>query len=106
MIPNLDPHCPASRRAGCAGPFHKYYLGEGGNKDPVIIDMPRGAYVPECFLPLSVSGGRGRCQVRLLFSGRPAPCRSPAGPSVAVMPLLNLTGDPNRIILQKAWRKN
>ena len=85
--PNLDPivriQAGRLRRA-----LEKYYQKQG-QKDPVIIDMPKGAYVP-VFHPALRQEGEGVPGSQILE--RPAPAL-PAGPSVAVMPLLNLTGN-------------
>ena len=85
--PNLDPivriQAGRLRRA-----LEKYYQKQG-QKDPVIIDMPKGAYVP-VFRSVFRQEGEGVPGSQILE--RPAPAL-PAGPSVAVMPLLNLTGN-------------
>jgi adenylate cyclase len=69
--------------------LERYYFTYGAH-DPVKIEMPKGSYVP-AFLDLSDSeSGKGE-------SGRePADSEliTPYGPTVAVMPLANLTGDP------------
>jgi adenylate cyclase len=84
--PSLDPivriQAGRLRRA-----LEKYYQ-EEGKKDAVIIDMPRGGYVP---VFQAASGGAARAPL----AGGTQPVASPLslGPSVAVMPLLNLTGD-------------
>ncbi len=59
------------------------YYATRGRPDPVWIDIPKGAYVPVFQEGL----GDG-------FPGPADPVLAlPAGPAVAVMPLLNLTGD-------------
>lgn len=83
----------------------EYYLGEGG-REPVRIEIPKGGYVPVfrkvqpeapapqphrrslwCLLVLALVGAAILYSARLL--------RSPAGqPSIAVLPFLNLTGNP------------
>ncbi len=86
--PNLDPivriMAGRLRRA-----LEKYYQ-EHGENDPVIIEVPRGAYVPG-FRPSARQEGKGK-----ITSGTPPESilALPSGPSVAVMPPLNLTGDP------------
>jgi adenylate cyclase len=86
--PNLDPIvrilAGRLRRA-----LEKYYQEQGEN-DPVIIDVPRGTYVP-WFRPSSRLEGPDDATPGI----PPDPILAlPSGPSVAVMPLLNLTGDP------------
>ena len=75
-------------RAGCAGPWSSI-TGCKGKVDAVLIDVPRGAYVP-VFRSVSQEEGAG-----IVIPGvRQEPMLAlPSGPSVAVMPLLNLTGD-------------
>jgi adenylate cyclase len=60
-----------------------YYLVQG-KSDPVIIAVPKGTYVP-----LFGSSSRQESPGASLSSA----LALPSGPSVAVMPLLNLTGD-------------
>jgi TolB-like protein len=85
--PNLDPIvrilAGRLRRA-----LEQYYLVQGKSA-AVVIDVLRGSYVP---VFRSVSGQEGADMVI------PGVCQEPilappSGPSVAVMPLLNLTGD-------------
>jgi adenylate cyclase len=70
--------------------LERYYLTIGG-QDPIRIDIPKGAYVPT-FHPVA------RAEAGVAAS--PAPLNEavliPLGPSVAVLPLLNLTGDPKQ----------
>jgi adenylate cyclase len=65
------------------------YYQERGKNDAVLIEVPRGAYVPG-FRSVSPEVGVG-----VVISGvRQEPILAlPSGPSVAVMPLVNLTGD-------------
>jgi adenylate cyclase len=85
--PNLD---PAVRIV--AGRLRRrlaQYYQERGKSDEVYIDVPRGAYVPG-FRSVFPEGGVavGNPGVRL------EPILAlPSGPSVAVLPLVNLTGD-------------
>lgn len=85
--PNLDPivriMAGRLRRA-----LEQYYLVQGKG-DAVIIDVPRGAYVP-LFRSVSRQEGEG-----IVIPGvrQESILALPSGPSVAVMPLLNLTGD-------------
>jgi TolB-like protein len=85
--PNLD---PAVRiLAGRLRRSLAHYYQERGKNDAVLIDLPRGAYVPGFHL-VSQTGGvvLGNPGVRL------EPILAlPSGPSVAVLPLINLTGD-------------
>jgi adenylate cyclase len=62
--------------------LERYYLTKG-RQDPVRIDIPKGAYVP---MFQEILGGE------VLGSAHPV-LALPSGPAVAVMPLLNLTGD-------------
>ncbi len=85
--PNLD---PAVRiMAGRLRRALAQYYQEQGKSDAVLIDVPRGAYVPG-FHSVSQTGG-----VAVVIPGvRQEPILArPSGPSVAVLPLLNLTGD-------------
>jgi adenylate cyclase len=85
--PNLDPivriQAGRLRRA-----LEQYYRVQG-KSDVVIIDVPKGSYVP-VFRAVSGQQGAGLVipEVR-----RESILSLPSGPSVAVMPLLNLTGD-------------
>ena len=85
--PNLDPivriQAGRLRRA-----LEQYYRVQG-KSDAVVIDVPKGSYVP-VFRQVSRQKGVG-----LVIPGvRQEPIAAqPSGPSVAVMPLLNLTGD-------------
>jgi adenylate cyclase len=66
--------------------LERYYLLQGRH-DPVRIDIPLGAYVPTFQQVLREEPEAGAPP-----SG-PGELALPSGPSVAVMPLLNLTGD-------------
>ncbi len=68
--------------------LERYYQAQG-KSDAVLIDVPRGAYVP---VFRSVSHEEGAGVVLPGVHQEPIPAL-PSGPSVAVMPLLNLTGD-------------
>jgi hypothetical protein len=86
--PNLD---PAVRiLAGRLRRALAQYYQERGKSDAVLIDVPRGAYVPGFRAVSQTPGG-----VAVARPGvRQEPILAlPSGPSVAVMPLLNLTGD-------------
>jgi adenylate cyclase len=58
-----------------------------GRQDPVRIDIPKGAYVPTF---LQAAGEKPKLEAPPAGPAHPA---LPSGPAVAVMPLLNLTGD-------------
>jgi adenylate cyclase len=62
--------------------LERYYLTQG-RQDPVRFDIPKGAYVPTFQEVLGVERSVPADPVLGL----------PSGPAVAVMPLLNLTGD-------------
>jgi len=62
--------------------LERYYLTQG-RQDSVRIDIPKGAYVPNFQKVLGVERSVPEDPVLAL----------PSGPAVAVMPLLNLTGD-------------
>ena len=89
---NFDPaHDPIVRiQAGrLRRALERYYLVAGG-RDPVFIDIPKGRYIPQFSAqPADVRGSR---------PGAPAgdAARPLAGPSVAVLPLDNLTEDPEQ----------
>ncbi len=85
--PNLDPivriQAGRLRRA-----LDQYYRVQG-KSDGVVIDVPKGSYVP-VFRSVSRQEGAGI----VIPEVRQEPILAlPSGPSVAVMPLLNLTGD-------------
>ncbi|MBT8364845.1 MAG: hypothetical protein KJP23_09075, partial [Deltaproteobacteria bacterium] len=67
-----------------------YYLTAGKN-DPVRIKIPKGGYIPAFHgVPIPPSGVQTHTSERQ--------DRAPAsGPSIAVMPLLNLTGDEDEV---------
>lgn len=66
--------------------LERYYLVAGGS-DPVRIDIPKGGYVPT----FVVDPPSSRSQV-----AASEPVIAHPGPSVAVLPLENLTGDPEQ----------
>jgi hypothetical protein len=72
--------------------LERYYLVAGGH-DPIRIDIPKGRYVP-FFVKQSVEASDTPASI----SGSDiliAP--SPSGPTVAVLPLTNLTADPDQL---------
>ena len=68
--------------------LERYYLTIGG-QDPIRIDIPKGAYVPTFHLAAREEAGVEASTAVLVE----AVLTLPPGPSVAVLPLLNLTGD-------------
>jgi adenylate cyclase len=69
--------------------LERYYLTAGKN-DPVRIKIPKGGYAPTFHgAPIPPSGPQRRASDRQ--NSAPA-----TGPSIAVMPLLNLTGDEDQ----------
>jgi adenylate cyclase len=68
--------------------LERYYL-TIGRQDPIRIDIPKGAYVPTFHLAAREEAGV-KVSPTALDNGVLA---IPPGPSVAVLPLLNLTGD-------------
>ena len=85
--PNLDPivriMAGRLRRA-----LEQYYQVQG-KSDAVVIEVPKGSYVP-VFRSVSKQEGAG---VVIPEAPQEPILALPSGPSVAVMPLLNLTGD-------------
>jgi adenylate cyclase len=66
-----------------------YYLTAGKN-DPVRIKIPKGGYVPAFYMVQMPPTGAGIPSSESDYSALPA------GPSIAVMPLINLTGNPKQ----------
>jgi adenylate cyclase len=74
--------------------LERYYL-VGGVRDPILIDIPKGRYVPRFTAqPVPHPDATG---------GLPAPTAEsdavPAGPTLAVLPLDNLSRDPEQLVL-------
>jgi adenylate cyclase len=68
--------------------LERYYLTIGG-QDHIRVDIPKGAYVPTFHLAT-----RGDAGVEVSTAALDeAVLTKPSGPSVAVLPLINLTGD-------------
>lgn len=65
-----------------------YYL-TAGRQDPIRIDIPKGTYVPVFHLTAGKESGTEVSTAAL----DEAVLTQPPGPSVAVLPLINLTGD-------------
>jgi len=70
--------------------LERYYLVAGG-RDPIVIDVPKGRYVPR-FRRYEPAEGVAARQ-----SARPVQPMAPAGPAVAVLPFENLTPDADRL---------
>ena len=69
--------------------LERYYL-TAGKKDPVRIKIPKGGYVPTFQgVPIPPSGAQTP-------TSEPEDSVPAAGPTIAVMPLLNLTGDEDQ----------
>ena len=85
--PNLDPIVRI--QAGRLRRALERFYGMQGKSDAVVIEVPKGSYVP-VFRAISRQEGAA-----VVITGvRQEPISAlPSGPSVAVMPLLNLTGD-------------
>jgi len=76
--------------------LERYYL-VAGDRDPILIDIRKGGYVPQfASLPATsgVSTGPGRSASSETGSGRIT-----EGPTVAVLPFDNLTGDAEQLVL-------
>lgn len=71
--------------------LERYYLVAGGS-DPIRIDIPKGRYVP---FFVEQPGVDGAAQV-LAQASESQDSQVYATPSAAVMPLANLTGDPDQ----------
>ncbi len=88
--PNLDPIVRI--QAGRLRRALEQYYGVQGQSDALVIEVAKGSYVP-VFRWVAPQAGPGcvtpglRQELMLAL---------PSGPSVAVMPLLNLTGDPKQ----------
>jgi len=66
-----------------------YYLLEGKN-DPIIIEIPKGTYQPKFSFPHSGSNQNEKHSI----SGEPPKEAPEMEPSIAILPFLNLSGDP------------
>jgi adenylate cyclase len=71
--------------------LERYYL-VAGVRDPIFLDIPKGRYIPT-FKAQSAAPERRRSKSST-DAGKPP--GSPIGPSVAVLPLVNLTDDPEQ----------
>jgi adenylate cyclase len=72
--------------------LERYYLVAGG-RDPVLIDVPKGRYIPT-FARQAAPSVAAHAGTPGSADERPLPT---IGPSVAVLPLDNLTGDPDQL---------
>ena len=74
--------------------LERYYLTDGA-ADPIRIDLPKGAYVP-----LFRATPQSEAATQPVADRRPDPSDAaialPAGPSIAVLPFANLSGDPEQ----------
>jgi adenylate cyclase len=83
----MRPWKPGLRNAGRLRRALEHYYLTAGKNDPVRIEIPKGGYVPTF---RAVHTPSTRAKKKTSGSEDSAP---PAGPSIAVMPLINLTGD-------------
>ena len=72
--------------------LERYYL-TSGKADPLLIDIPKGAYVP--VFTLRTATERSAAQV----SKRPVASINDSWPSVLIRPFKNMTGDPQEDFL-------
>ncbi|MGD8439402.1 MAG: hypothetical protein PVG53_02625 [Holophagae bacterium] len=74
--------------------LERYYL-VGGVSDPILIDIPKGRYIPRFTIRSAPEGGkRGSVERPTHLTAEPA-----QGPSLAVLPFDNLTDDPEQLAL-------
>lgn len=78
-------HAGRLRRA-----LDRYYASRGGH-DPARIEIPKGTYVPTFHHPSAVESRKRESRPEREIGTPPS---EPHGPTVAVMPLVNLTGSP------------
>jgi len=71
--------------------LERYYASCSGH-DPVRIEIPKGSYVPTFHKPSASEPGKGKAWAEW---GGARPTES-LGPTVAVMPLANMTNDPEQ----------
>ena len=74
--------------------LERYYLVAGG-RDPIVIDIPKGRYIPR-FTAQASQLERRRADGT---AGRTADASAAVGPSIAVLPFENLTDDPEQFFL-------
>jgi adenylate cyclase len=74
--------------------LERYYL-VGGVSDPILIDIPKGRYIPRFTIRSAPEGGkRGSVERPTHLTAEPA-----QGPSLAVLPFENLTDDLEQLAL-------
>jgi adenylate cyclase len=74
--------------------IERYYL-VGGVHDPILIDIPKGRYVPRFAARTAISDHRADPSARFAKHDTPRV----DGPTLAVLPFENLTGDPEQLVL-------
>ena len=74
--------------------LERYYL-VGGVSDPILIDIPKGRYIPR----FTVRSAPVKAGGEPLDRSTPPPAEPARGPSLAVLPFDNLTDDPEQIAL-------
>ena len=74
--------------------LERYYLVAGG-RDSIVIDIPKGRYIPR-FTAQASQLERRRADGT---AGRTADASAAVGPSIAVLPFENLTDDPEQFFL-------
>jgi adenylate cyclase len=74
--------------------LERYYL-VGGVSDPILIDIPKGRYIPRFSLRPQQTEDPGPRQPHATAPG----VHAAHGPSLAVLPFDNLTGDPEQLVL-------
>jgi adenylate cyclase len=74
--------------------LERYYL-VGGVSDPILIDIPKGRYIPRFTVRPEPADDPGRRLSRAIAPGADVT----RGPSLAVLPFENLTGDPEQLVL-------
>jgi adenylate cyclase len=74
--------------------LERYYL-VGGVSDPILIDIPKGRYIPRFSSRPEPLDDRGSPQPHAPAPGAPAA----HGPSLAVLPFENLTDDTDQLVL-------
>jgi len=74
--------------------LERYYL-VGGVEDPILIDIPKGRYIPR----FTVQSAPEKAGGEPLDRSTHPPAEPARGPSLAVLPFENLTDDPDQIAL-------
>lgn len=86
--PRLDPIVRV-QAAKLRSKLAEYYAGEGAD-DPIVVTIPKGTYAPDISEKTARSSSRGPAATGPDAAGVPAPDRS----SIAVLPFVNMTPDP------------